>query len=86
MMLCSIDLVNRFLHRGVGCIFGEMLSGRALFQGQKGPVDQLNKIWQLLGTPNKHTWPEVVNYSEYSKGLNMFVDVHIDVHIDVCRC
>ncbi|XP_028393478.1 serine/threonine-protein kinase pef1-like isoform X2 [Dendronephthya gigantea] len=52
---------------GVGCIFGEMLSGRALFQGQKGPSDQLNKIWQLLGTPTKDTWPEVVNYPEYSK-------------------
>ncbi|CAB3984768.1 cyclin-dependent kinase 14-like isoform X1 [Paramuricea clavata] len=53
---------------GVGCIFGEMLSGRALFQGQKGPSDQLNKIWQLLGTPTKDSWPEVVNYPEYSKG------------------
>jgi hypothetical protein len=46
-----------------------MLSGRALFQGQKGPSDQLNKIWQLLGTPTKETWPEVVNYPDYSKGL-----------------
>ena len=53
---------------GVGCIFGEMLSGRALFQGQKGPSDQLNKIWQLLGTPTKETWPEVVNYPDYAKG------------------
>ena len=46
-----------------------MLSGRALFQGQKGASDQLNKIWQLLGTPTKETWPEVVNYPEYSKGI-----------------
>ena len=46
-----------------------MLSGRALFQGQKGPSDQLNKIWQLLGTPTKETWPEVVNYPDYSKGV-----------------
>lgn len=57
------------LSRGVGCIFGEMLSGRALFQGQKGPNDQLNKIWQLMGTPTKHAWPEIVNYPEYSEGV-----------------
>ena len=33
--------------RGVGCIFVEMLTGKPLFPGIKGPVDQLNKIWQV---------------------------------------
>ena len=33
------------MHRGVGCIFVEMLTGKPLFPGIKGVPDQLNKIW-----------------------------------------
>ena len=35
------------VHRGVGCIFVEMLSGKPLFPGIKGVYDQLNKIWNV---------------------------------------
>ena len=34
----------------VGCIMGELLTGRVLFRGQ-GPIEQLNTILSLLGTP-----------------------------------
>ncbi|KAL3087118.1 hypothetical protein niasHS_005357 [Heterodera schachtii] len=34
----------------VGCIFAELLSRRILFQAQ-GPIDQLNMVIDLLGTP-----------------------------------
>ncbi|KAL5488738.1 hypothetical protein EMCRGX_G017724 [Ephydatia muelleri] len=50
---------------GVGCIFVEMLTGKPLFPGIKGPVDQLNKIWQVMGTPNDSTWPGVSSFPEY---------------------
>ncbi|XP_046860407.1 cyclin-dependent kinase 14-like [Xenia sp. Carnegie-2017] len=67
VLLGSKDYTTSLDMWGVGCIFGEMLSGRAMFQGQKGPEDQLNKIWQLMGSPTKETWPEVINYPEYNK-------------------
>eukprot|EP01006_Ploeotia_vitrea_P060291 TRINITY_DN75635_c0_g1_i1.p1 TRINITY_DN75635_c0_g1~~TRINITY_DN75635_c0_g1_i1.p1 ORF type:complete len:378 (-),score=39.77 TRINITY_DN75635_c0_g1_i1:35-1168(-) len=35
-----------------GCSFGEMLSGMALFPGD-GEIDQLGKIWSVLGTPGE---------------------------------
>ncbi|KAI6215543.1 hypothetical protein M3Y94_00397300 [Aphelenchoides besseyi] len=35
----------------VGCIFAELLGRRILFQAQ-GPIEQLNHIIQLLGTPS----------------------------------
>lgn len=35
----------------VGCIFAELLARRILFQAQ-GPIEQLNLIIDLLGTPN----------------------------------
>lgn len=40
----------------VGCIFGELLSMEALFPG-KSEIDQLNKIFKELGTPNETIWP-----------------------------
>lgn len=38
----------------VGCIFGEMLTGEILFKG-KNYIDQLSKIFDVLGTPRDPT-------------------------------
>ncbi|WCJ38694.1 Protein kinase superfamily protein [Euphorbia peplus] len=40
----------------LGCIMAEMLSKEALFNG-KTEVDQLDKIFRILGTPNETIWP-----------------------------
>ncbi|XP_077292009.1 cyclin dependent kinase 11B pitslre isoform X2 [Arctopsyche grandis] len=40
----------------VGCIFAEFLTMNALFPG-KSEVDQLNRIFKELGTPNESVWP-----------------------------
>lgn len=40
----------------VGCIFAELLAMSALFPG-KSEVDQLNRIFNYLGTPNERIWP-----------------------------
>ncbi|XP_059472867.1 cyclin-dependent kinase 11B [Neocloeon triangulifer] len=40
----------------VGCIFAELLLMEALFPG-KSEIDQLNKIFKALGTPNEKIWP-----------------------------
>ncbi|CAG9802407.1 unnamed protein product [Chironomus riparius] len=39
-----------------GCIFAELLAMGALFPG-KSEVDQLNRIFKDLGTPNERVWP-----------------------------
>jgi len=39
-----------------GCIFGELLLMNPLFPGES-EVDELNKIFKLLGTPNEKIWP-----------------------------
>uniref|UniRef100_A0A0K0EEN2 Protein kinase domain-containing protein n=1 Tax=Strongyloides stercoralis TaxID=6248 RepID=A0A0K0EEN2_STRER len=48
----------------IACIFGEMASGHPLFDGDS-EIDQLYKIFRILGTPNKETWPDVVNLPDY---------------------
>jgi len=40
----------------VGCIFGEFITMKPLFQG-KSEIDQLNIIFKELGTPNEKIWP-----------------------------
>ena len=38
-----------------GCILAELLIGRPLFAG-KTELDQLNLIWDMIGTPTQATW------------------------------
>lgn len=39
-----------------GCIFAELLSGKPLFHG-RSELDQLHKIYGVLGMPNERCWP-----------------------------
>nr|QOY46759.1 cyclin-dependent kinase 6 [Ambystoma andersoni] len=43
----------------VGCIFAEMLRRKPLFQGNSD-VDQLGKIFEIIGMPNEEDWPSDV--------------------------
>ncbi|TFK51368.1 Pkinase-domain-containing protein [Heliocybe sulcata] len=48
-----------------GCIMAEMaLRGQPLFPGDS-EIDQIFKIFRVLGTPTEHTWPDVKNMQDY---------------------
>jgi len=40
----------------LGCIFGELICQEAIMQGQ-GELDQIDKIFAMVGTPNETNWP-----------------------------
>lgn len=42
----------------VGCVFAEMLTGKALFQGES-EIEQLMSVFRVLGTPTEATWAGV---------------------------
>lgn len=44
----------------IGCIFAEMLNGKALFTGMN-ETDQLKKIFKIRGTPNEKSYPDIKN-------------------------
>jgi len=49
----------------VGCIFAEMaLQGQPLFPGDS-EIDQIFKIFKILGTPNDDIWPGVGKLPDY---------------------
>lgn len=41
----------------VGCVFGELLSRRVLFPGDRTEIDQLTRIFDVCGTPTEDNWP-----------------------------
>lgn len=48
-----------------GCIFAELAdAGRPLFPGSD-VLDQLMKIFRVLGTPTEDTWPGVTHLADY---------------------
>jgi len=49
----------------VGCIFAEMaMQGVPLFPGDS-EIDQIFKIFRILGTPNEEIWPNVSTLPDY---------------------
>eukprot|EP01018_Ginkgo_biloba_P027257 Gb_16478 [translate_table: standard] len=48
----------------LGCIFAELCNMQALFPGDS-QIQQLLKIFRLLGTPNEQVWPGVTQLSDW---------------------
>ncbi len=48
----------------IGCIFVEMATRRPLFPGDS-EIDELYKIFRILGTPTEQTWPGVTQLQNY---------------------
>ncbi|CAJ0628197.1 8298_t:CDS:2 [Entrophospora sp. SA101] len=70
----------------IGCIFAEMSNLFPLFPGDS-EIDQLYRIFSVLGTPNKIIWPEVICFQDYQtefpqwnpQPLNKYVP-KMDIH------
>lgn len=50
----------------VGCIFAELIQKDPLFPG-RGEIDQLSRIFNLLGRPNEDAWPGYMSLPNASK-------------------
>ena len=52
-----LSLICAYFPHRIGCIFGELLVKDAILKGT-GELDQIQKIFKLLGTPTDEEWPE----------------------------
>lgn len=52
----------------VGCIFAEMCTRKALFPGDS-EIDEIFKIFRLLGTPDENMWPGVTSFPDYKSSF-----------------
>ncbi|KAH8696230.1 putative cell division control protein 2 kinase [Talaromyces proteolyticus] len=48
----------------VGAIFAEMCTRKPLFPGDS-EIDEIFKIFRLLGTPDENTWPGVTSFPDF---------------------
>ena len=60
----------------IGCIFAELLLKQPLFKGEY-EIEQLFKIFHVLGTPNKDVWPEVESLPDYSPEFPKFKPMNL---------
>ncbi len=49
----------------MGCIFAELMNLRPLFQGDS-EIDQIYKVFEIMGTPNNSTWEGVESLPDYN--------------------
>lgn len=43
------------------CVFVEMFTKKAVFPGEGGELSQLDKVYNVLGTPTRSDWPGIVD-------------------------
>ncbi|KAJ2393916.1 Cyclin-dependent kinase catalytic subunit [Coemansia sp. RSA 2559] len=48
----------------VGCIFAEMVKRKPLFPGDS-EIDEIFKIFRILGTPTEEIWPDITSLPDY---------------------
>ena len=68
---------NKYSHNidvwSVGCVIAEVATKKPLFPGDSD-INQLYKIFQLLGTPNEETWPGISSLRSYPTNLPIWVN------------
>jgi len=47
------------------CVFVEMFTKKAIFPGEGGELSQLEKVYNVLGTPSRNEWPGMVDLPWY---------------------
>lgn len=58
---CAVDTWS------IGAIFAEMATGKPIFPGDS-EIDELFRIFRLLGTPTEVVWPGVSSLPDYKVG------------------
>lgn len=71
---CPIDIWS------VGTIIAEMVNVKPLFQGDS-EIDQLFKIFRVLGTPTEETWPGVSKLPDYKPSFPSWKKVDLATNI-----
>jgi CTD kinase subunit alpha len=68
------------------CVFMEMFTRKAVFPGEGGELSQLEKVYNMLGTPSRSEWPGIVDLPWYElmqptqqRRTRQFEDVFKDV-------
>jgi len=62
-----------------GCIFAEMVQKKPLFVGDS-EIDQIFKIFKVLGTPNENNWPDALKLKDFKPSFPKFKGIPMSEH------
>ncbi|EPZ32720.1 protein serine/threonine kinase [Rozella allomycis CSF55] len=65
----------------IGCIFYEMANKKAFFPGDS-EIDELFKIFRILGTPSEQSWPGVSSLPSYQANFPKWPRINL---AEVCK-
>lgn len=67
------------------CVFIEMFSKKAVFPGDGGEISQLDKLYNILGTPTSADWPGIIDMPWFElmrpteRKKRVFEDIYRDI-------
>lgn len=64
----------------IGCIFAEMITRKPLFPGDS-EIDEIFKIFRVLGTANEESWPGVTTLPNYKSTFPQWARRDISRHV-----
>ncbi|KAJ9667407.1 Cyclin-dependent kinase catalytic subunit [Coniosporium apollinis] len=64
----------------VGCIFAEMCTRKPLFPGDS-EIDEIFKIFRILGTPTEVDWPGVTTLPDFKPSFPKWARTDLGMHI-----
>ncbi|GAA5915584.1 hypothetical protein JCM6882_006381 [Rhodosporidiobolus microsporus] len=67
----------------VGCIFAEMIMRQPLFPGDS-EIDEIFRIFRLLGTPDEDVWPGVTSLPDYKSTFPNWHSKDLQDHVTGC--
>lgn len=60
----------------VGTILAEMVTKRPLFPGDS-EIDEIFKIFRIMGTPNEETWPGVTSLQDWNESFPVWPTLNL---------
>lgn len=64
----------------VGCIFAEMCNRKPLFPGDS-EIDEIFRIFKIMGTPNENTWPDVIQFPDFKPAFPKWTKKKLSYYI-----
>nr|CAI5826257.1 unnamed protein product [Callosobruchus analis]CAI5858110.1 unnamed protein product [Callosobruchus analis] len=61
----------------LGCVMAEMFTKRAIFPGDS-EIDQLYKIFKILGTPSESTWEGISHFPDYTRNFPIWKPIDMN--------
>ena len=77
ILLGSVEYSTPIDVWSIGCIFAEMVTKKPLFSGDSD-LDQLYRIFRILGTPNESNWPGVTKLKDYRTTFPNWNENHLE--------